>query len=106
VTAESDRHLENVQATVLAIWSDAIERPIVDANAEFFDSGGDSLAATLMLTSVKETFGIEVTLATLFDHSTAYEFAHAIAQLLRAERKSPLGAEGYQLRVVAADASE
>lgn len=50
----------------------------VDAETDFFAAGGNSLAALELLASLENSWGIRVSLATIFTHSTPRALAQAI----------------------------
>lgn len=61
-----------------AIWSDVLEFPNLPADADFFDLGGDSLAAVTLFLRIAEEFGTELPLATITQHSTLRSLAARI----------------------------
>jgi acyl carrier protein len=50
------------------IWEDALERKIEDETQSFFDNGGDSLGATIILSRIKQEFNVELSLEDFFNH--------------------------------------
>jgi acyl carrier protein len=61
---------ELLRARLLEIWSDALEKPVTDPEATFFDNEGNSLGATIVLITIQDNFSVEVTLEEFFDDST------------------------------------
>ncbi len=57
----------------------------VGANDNFFLLGGHSLLGTQLLTRISETFGIELSLLTIFDHPTLAEMSNEIERLILAK---------------------
>ncbi len=57
----------------------------VGANDNFFLLGGHSLLGTQLLTRISETFGVELSLLTIFDHPTLAEMSNEIEKLILAK---------------------
>jgi len=65
------------------MWAEVLKREQVDVNADFFELGGDSLAAMRILARVREQFAVTLPPATLFTVDfTVAEIAKAIDQYL------------------------
>lgn len=62
-TTEPD--LDDVAATYASWLSDILEEP-VSPDADFLDAGGNSMIAITLNTRMKEAFGVEIDLRTLF----------------------------------------
>jgi amino acid adenylation domain-containing protein len=58
------------EVRLAALWREALGVRLSDANANFFELGGDSLRATRLITLIQREFGKEVALATLFHRPT------------------------------------
>jgi acyl carrier protein len=54
----------------------------VGANDNFFFLGGHSLLGTQLLTRISRTFGVDLTLLSLFDHPTVAEMSSEIEKLI------------------------
>ena len=52
-----------------------LERPVVDPDADFFEQGGDSLLAVLLLLELENVLGIKLSPDVLFEHSTVRALA-------------------------------
>ncbi|HET9226556.1 MAG TPA: condensation domain-containing protein, partial [Thermoanaerobaculia bacterium] len=64
-----------VEKRLAAIWSDVLGVPQVSLEDSFFDLGGHSLLATQMVSRVRESFGVELALRTLFERPRLDELA-------------------------------
>ena len=60
------------------LWGDLLRVEPIGAQDDFFALGGHSLLATLLLTRVRDRFGVAVGLAELFDGPTIVDLARAI----------------------------
>ncbi|HEX6288819.1 MAG TPA: acyltransferase domain-containing protein, partial [Herpetosiphonaceae bacterium] len=67
---------------IAAIWQDLIGIEQVGSNDHFFELGGNSLVASLLVARLRETFPVEVPLRHIFDYATVAELAAAIESLL------------------------
>ena len=74
--------MTDTQKSVAAIWRDLFKLTGVGPNDDFFDLGGDSLTGVALLLRVKETFGVELQLASLFEQSTITGLAQVIDLLV------------------------
>jgi amino acid adenylation domain-containing protein len=68
----------------------------VGANDNFFLLGGHSLLGTQLLTRISETFGVELSLLTIFDHPTLAGMSGEIEKMIL-EKLDPTGLEPEQL---------
>ena len=69
-----------VEQTVAAIWGELLRLDRVGATDNFFDLGGHSLLATQVVSRLRDAFGIEIPLRTLFESPTVEELSLAVAQ--------------------------
>ena len=51
--------------SMLAVWCSVLDLPVVDADADFFEIGGHSLRALLLLAAIEDSFGVDLRLADL-----------------------------------------
>ncbi len=59
-----------LQARVTALWVQVIGDPSVRPDADFFEVGGNSLTAVGLIGSIRETFGVDLSISAIFDHPT------------------------------------
>ncbi len=74
-----------VQETLASIWREVLGVDRVGIDDDFFDLGGHSLLAVKMLARVQESFGLDLYLGTVFEHSTVRELAPAVTEQLLGE---------------------
>ena len=70
---ESDASLPRtgMEATLLEIWRGVLTKtPTIGTRSNFFELGGDSLSATLVVSRIRSTFGFDLPLTAFFDHPT------------------------------------
>ncbi|WP_239615326.1 non-ribosomal peptide synthetase [Cohnella mopanensis] len=60
------------------LWADGLGRGSVGIDEDFFEMGGDSLTAALLLNRIHKEFHVEVPAAALFELSTARKLANYI----------------------------
>ena len=68
------------EARVAAIWGEVLGRDQVGAEDDFFDLGGDSLRATMVVARLQDAFGADLSLVALFERRTVAELAVVIAE--------------------------
>ena len=68
----------SLEHRVTAIWADAIGDPHIGLDTDFFEIGGNSLTAVALMSHITETFGVELSLAALFDHPTIRGLSQAL----------------------------
>ncbi len=85
------------EAVLAAIWSKLLGGIEIGSDDNFFALGGHSLMAMRVMTAIRERFGTELELATLFESPTLADLAHRIegeksvsAPILAVERGGPL----------------
>jgi phthiocerol/phenolphthiocerol synthesis type-I polyketide synthase E len=71
-----------IEEHIATIWQDLIGIDQVGSNDHFFEIGGNSLVASLLIARLRETFPVEVPLRHIFDYATVAELATAIESLL------------------------
>jgi amino acid adenylation domain-containing protein len=66
------------EAALAGIWAELLGAQRVSAHDDFFHLGGHSLLAARVVSRVRESFRVELPLATFFEGSTLAELAHAV----------------------------
>ena len=72
-----------VEELLVALWSELLRVEHVSTTDDFFELGGHSLLATQLVSRVRESFGVELSLRTLFDQSTISGLGREIELALR-----------------------
>jgi amino acid adenylation domain-containing protein len=92
-----------VEQTVAAIWQRLLNRPYIDRNADFFDSGGDSLMTLELMFELEEALGVELPVTMIYECPTIAALARTIESHVQPDF-SPLVAmhkgEGTPLYIV------
>jgi amino acid adenylation domain-containing protein len=63
---------------VAGLFAETLQLPSVGIDGHFFDLGGHSLLATQTIAGVRETFGVELSVRSLFEAPTVAAFAQVI----------------------------
>jgi pyochelin synthetase len=78
-----------VQADVTAIWSEVLKVPQVGISEDFFELGGDSLLATQVLSRLRSTFKIDLSLRDFLAKPKVFDLAEHIGLLTTAQNLLP-----------------
>nr|WP_315465744.1 amino acid adenylation domain-containing protein [uncultured Rhodoferax sp.] len=70
----------HVEAALLDLWRRVLERPQLGLHDNFFEHGGDSLAAVELLLAMERQFSVELPLAMLLDRPTVADLALGLAR--------------------------
>ncbi|WP_013334574.1 non-ribosomal peptide synthetase [Gloeothece verrucosa] len=102
---QTDRKIvtpRNPQEEALAqIWSKVFGLRQIGVNENFFQLGGHSLIAVQILSRIRDTFKVEISLENLLNNPTVSELVQVIAQQQNKQQKSsfteikPIPREGY-----------
>ncbi|MBA2674104.1 non-ribosomal peptide synthetase, partial [Ramlibacter sp.] len=76
------------EAALAQIWQELLGLSSVSVEAEFFSLGGHSLLASQIVAHVRDSFGVELTLAMLFEASTVRALAGKIDELVQSGEAS------------------
>lgn len=70
----------NTQERLVDLWVEILGLPCLpeDANADFFDLGATSLQASLLISNIRKYLGADISLLTLYDHSTVADLTSII----------------------------
>jgi acyl carrier protein len=71
-----------VEEKLAAIIAPLLHVERVSVHDNFFFRGGHSLLGTQLLTKIGETFGVELSLLSLFEHPTLAEMSEEIEHLI------------------------
>ena len=79
-----------MEQQVMGWWGEELGVPQLDREADFFELGGDSLAAASFTVKVEKALGVQVRPAALFDHPTVHAFASYLEQALARATGDPV----------------
>lgn len=85
---EKDDFLEarnDIESELIDIWQSLLKVEQVGVHDNFFNLGGDSLAAASLLISIETTFGKRLPVSTLFKYPTIAQLAEAIGEANQSE---------------------
>jgi amino acid adenylation domain-containing protein len=74
--------VSEMELAVAACWGQAIKRHPISARSNFFEIGGDSLLATVVISQLKATIKVNVPLRLLFEHPILTDFASQLEAVL------------------------
>jgi natural product biosynthesis luciferase-like monooxygenase protein/amino acid adenylation domain-containing protein len=72
-----------VEKMVAALWQDVLGRERLSVFSDFFELGGHSLLATQIVSRVRDTFGVDLSLEDLFQQPSIVGIAAIVETLLR-----------------------
>jgi acyl carrier protein len=64
------------------IWSDVLNKDILDTDIPFFDLGGDSISVGYMHKKINDTFNISLSIMDLFKYTTIEDMANYLEGLI------------------------
>ena len=76
-----------VEEILSGIFEEVLQRDRVGLSDNFFEIGGHSLIATYLISRVRNTLGVEITLGSIFEDATVKSMARRIEAAMRAGRK-------------------
>jgi len=74
--SETEKKLRDIWAGILAV-----EKSIIGIDSDFFQLGGHSLKATVLISHIHKEFNVKLPLAEIFQWPTIYELAQSISRL-------------------------
>src|ERR1043165_1843450 len=80
---QEDRLQTGFEEMVIDIWREILGIDSIAVNDNFFDIGGHSLLATQVVSRVRERFGVQFKIGTVFERPTVAELAEAVATAIR-----------------------
>jgi amino acid adenylation domain-containing protein len=78
-----------VEQAIAAIWQQALQVETVGVYANFFDLGGNSLSATQVLTQMRQTFQIDLSIRQFFTAATIAKQAEVVQAQIEANSALP-----------------
>ncbi len=79
-----------VEQAIAEIWREVLPAKDLDARANFFDLGGDSLIATQIAARARQVFGVELDLIPLFENPTVGGMAEQVEAALQQGQTPPI----------------
>ncbi|NTV89091.1 MAG: amino acid adenylation domain-containing protein, partial [Clostridiales bacterium] len=70
LTELTDMANKSIEDKLKEIWGSLLKIDITDNNSDFFNIGGDSLSAVIMISRIKKTFNIELSLKDIFEYNS------------------------------------
>ncbi|WP_416809135.1 non-ribosomal peptide synthetase, partial [Bacillus thuringiensis] len=77
-----------IEKYLVEIWSQILKRDDIGINNNFFELGGHSLLATKIISRIRNNFGINISLISIFEDQTIEKLAERIS-LLKGNVKEP-----------------
>lgn len=71
---------DELERTILQLWQEVLETPIIGIHDNFFDLGGYSLLATRLFSLIDDRVGVSLPASILFEAPTVAELATAVRQ--------------------------
>src|SRR6185369_5602579 len=71
---------DQTEQTVADIWSDVLGIKQFSVATDFFELGGHSLLATQIISRLRDTFQIELPVASIFENRTVAELSRLVAE--------------------------
>jgi amino acid adenylation domain-containing protein len=79
------RPRDRKEEIIVEIWTEVLGMPGVGIHDDFFELGGHSLVATVMLSRIRDRFGVTMPLRSIFESRTVAELGVAVEAAVRAE---------------------
>ncbi|MER7577579.1 acyl carrier protein [Streptomyces sp. NPDC126514] len=78
-TQQPTQHTELIDL-LTAVWQDVLGVHDITPDEDFFDLGGDSMAATAITAAIRAHTGRQIPVRMIFDNPTVAELAHAVGR--------------------------
>jgi iturin family lipopeptide synthetase A/iturin family lipopeptide synthetase C/tyrocidine synthetase-3 len=75
------RPLTETETALVAIWTELLDVQNIGVNDDFFDLGGHSLLAIRTVSRIRDVFGVDLHLRSLFERPTVAALAEAVDAL-------------------------
>jgi len=72
---------EGLLGQVAKIWASVLKRPVTGAEKDFFDLGGDSIAATVTAVAMEDALGLPVDTGFVYRYPVLAEQVHALQKM-------------------------
>lgn len=77
----------SVEQVLVKIWTEVLGRHQIGIHDNFFELGGHSLLATQLTSRVRDAFGVELPLRSLFEAPTIAELSKVLESLKNSDSK-------------------
>ncbi len=77
-----------LESELTGLWEEILDVRPIGVHQDFFDLGGHSLLAIRLMTRIRETFGLHLPLATIFEAGTVAELAEVVRAGEAARRRA------------------
>ena len=75
---ETQEDLSDTSRKIMGIWREVLQRNQIGMNERFLDIGGDSLLAQMVLNRINRTFGVRLTMLSIFQAETVVSIAEVV----------------------------
>ena len=82
---------DEITASITTIWRELLGSSAIDQDTSFFESGGDSLLATQMMTRLREHFHVQLSFESVFTNPTINALACKIRSSITPSPRTPPG---------------
>jgi len=78
-----------VERKLANMWAEVLSRESVGVKDNFFELGGHSLLATQVISRIRENFGLELPLRSMFESPTVADLARVVVDLQQKDKPAP-----------------
>ena len=78
-TSKSE-HKALLEVSIAKLWQEVLGLPVVGLEDNFFEMGGTSLIATVLLTKLNQTLNLSLPIATVFEYPTVRSMAEFLSE--------------------------